>query len=206
MGTQQISILLFDNCDLLDSGGPYEVFLTASRLAERDGDPIPFAVDMVTVDGHSVTAYGGVGLVPTAPPEILEQSDIVIVPGAIDLTDALDNSTLLAAVSAAIHNEDTVVASVCTGAFLLGAVGALGDRPWTTHWEDIDVLGGELGHEGATHGVRWVDSGAVITSGGLSSGIAMSLHLVRREAGEELAKRTAVQLDYDWTDRSLIGG
>ena len=169
---------MFEGCDLLDSGGPYEVFLTASRLAERAGDEKPFVVDMVTVDGGPVTAYGGLGLTPTAPPEILDRSDIVIIPGAIDLTKALDDAQLVAAVSAAADHDHSLVASVCTGAFLLGAVGALDDRRWTTHWEDIDLLGERIGHEGATRGVRWVDNDTIITGGALSSGIAMSLHLV----------------------------
>ena len=131
MNTKQVSILLFEGCDLLDAGGPYEVFLTASRLAERDGGEKPFTVDMVTVDGESVTAYGGLGLIPTAPPEVLDGSDIVIIPGAIDLANALDDSQLLAAVSSAAGSDRSVVASVCTGAFLLGEVGALEDRAWT---------------------------------------------------------------------------
>lgn len=88
--------------------------------------------------------------------------------------------------------------SVCTGAFLLAAAGLLDGRQWTTHWEDIDLLAGRLGPEGAVRGVRWVDAGAVVTSGGLTSGISMALHVVDRLAGRELAERTARQLDYPW--------
>jgi transcriptional regulator GlxA family with amidase domain len=90
-----------------------------------------------------------------------------------------------------------LVASVCTGAFILGELGLLDDRPWTTHWEDVDVLSPRVKGEGRP-GVRWVDSGRVVTSGGLSSGIAMALHLVERLAGRELAVRTARQIEYDW--------
>ena len=46
--------------------------------------------------------------------------------------------------------------------------------------------------------VRWVDEGRIVTAGGLSSGIAMALHLVDRFAGRELAVRTARQIEYDW--------
>lgn len=70
MSTKHVSILLFEGCDLLDAGGPYEVFLTASRLAERTGEQKPFTVDTVTADGEPVTAYGGLGLIPSAPPEV----------------------------------------------------------------------------------------------------------------------------------------
>ena len=90
-----------------------------------------------------------------------------------------------------------VVASVCTGAFILGALGLLSERPWTTHWEDVETLAARVGGRGEAW-VRWVDSGEVVTSGGLSSGMAMSLHLVDRFEGRELAARTAKQLEYDW--------
>jgi transcriptional regulator GlxA family with amidase domain len=86
---------------------------------------------------------------------------------------------------------------VCTGAFILGALGLLSGRPWTTHWEDVDTLSARVGRRGETW-VRWVDSGEVLTSGGLSSGMAMSLHLVERFEGRELAVKTAKQLEYAW--------
>ncbi len=203
----QVSILLFDSCDLLDSGGPYEVFLTASRLAERNGDQRPFDVHTVTTDDQPVTAYGGLGLTPSASAEVLATSDVVIVPGAVDLDAMLGNSAVLDAVKAAVGrtaSTDGVVASVCTGAFLLGEASALDGHNWTTHWEDIGPLADRVGQDGASSGVRWVDSGSIVTAGGLSSGIAMALHLVARFAGEDLASQTARQIDYDWTNTSLV--
>ncbi len=201
--TQRVAILLFEGCDLLDSGGPYEVFLTASRLAEREGANRLFEVDMVTIDGKPVTAYGGLGLVPTAPPEALETADLVIVPGAIDLDTTLANADLLAALKKRTEQQDRTVASVCTGAFLLGRVGALDGLDWTTHWEDIDLLATTI-PTGAQRGVRWVDNGNIVTGGALSCGIAMSLHLVARMTNLELAEKTAIQLDYEWNNTSLV--
>lgn len=200
-----ISILLFDSVDLLDSGGPYEVFLTANRLVERDGGDAPFDVDTVTVDGEPVTAYGGLGLVPTASGDVLERTDLLIVPGAVDLTGPLANQDLLTAIATVTERDETTVASVCTGAFLLDDVGLLADRAWTTHWEDIDVLAERSGSDGARRRVRWVDTGGVVTGGALSSGIAMALHLVERFAGRSLAERTAEQVDYVWTEESTGG-
>ncbi|MEM7093635.1 MAG: DJ-1/PfpI family protein [Actinomycetota bacterium] len=198
----QVTILLFDGCDLLDAGGPYEVFLTASRLAARDGDAEPFRVDAVTLDDEPVKAYGGLGLTPTASAASLDDADVVIVPGTIDLDTALANTPLLDAVARLAGRDGGVTASVCTGAFFLGETGALEGRPWTTHWEDIELLAGRIGSAAARRGVRWVDDGDVVTSGGLSSGIAMALHLVERFAGRDLAERTATQLDYEWSNRS----
>ncbi len=94
-----ISILLFDGVDLLDSGGPYEVFLTANRLAERAGDDAPFTIDTVTLDGRSARAYGGLGLVPSAAAEVLATTDLLIVPGTVDLSGPLADTELIDAIS-----------------------------------------------------------------------------------------------------------
>jgi len=197
-----ISILLFDDVDLLDSGGPYEVFLTANRLAERNDGQQPFRLDTVTLDGQPVTAYGGLGLVPTAGREVLEHTDLLIVPGAVELAGVLADTDLLDAIDSVAKRATSSVASVCTGAFLLHEVGLLADRPWTTHWEDIDLLAEKAGDEGARRHVRWVDAGPVVTGGALSSGIAMALHLVERFASRDLAEQTANQIDYVWTDEA----
>lgn len=199
-----IAILLFDDVDLLDSGGPYEVLLTANRLATRSGDAAPFDIDTITLDGSTVTAYGGLGLVPTASAEVLDRTDLVIVPGAVDLTDVRANADLAAAIERVGARDEVTMASVCTGSFLLGDAGLLEGLPWTTHWEDVDDLAAVVGQEGAVRGVRWVDAGRVITGGALSSGIAMALHLVARFAGRELAERTARQIDYVWTEDSAV--
>jgi transcriptional regulator GlxA family with amidase domain len=194
----RIGIVVFEQVDLLDVGGPYEVFLTASRLVERDGGEAPFNVLTLGVSGEPVSAYGGLRLTPGATLVDSGPLDVLIVPGAIAIDEVLTDSELVGAVRGAA-DEAPVLASVCTGAFILGALGRLEGRPWTTHWEDVGALAAGL--EGAGPGeawVRWVDTGEVVTSGGLSSGIAMALHLVERFAGRDLAVRTARQIEYEW--------
>jgi transcriptional regulator GlxA family with amidase domain len=196
----RIGMLLYNGVDLIDAGGPYEVFLTASRLAMRDGSDPPFEVVTLTPDGAPVTTYGGLGLVPhasaTDPALAL---DALLVPGTIDIDAALADDVLAAAVKA-LTTATELTASVCTGAFLLAAAGILEGRPWTTHWEDVDDLAMRLGtSDSARRGVRWVDDGDVVTAAGLTSGIAMALHLVDRCSGRDLAARTARQLDYPWS-------
>jgi len=192
----RVGVFLFEGVDLLDAGGPYEVFLTASRLAEREGSPPPFDVVTVGVTADPVVAYGGLGLVPHAALDAAGAIDILVVPGAIAIDTALTDPDLLRAVGKAAETVP-VMASVCTGAFVLGDVGLLRDRPWTTHWEDVPALEAKVGSQGGAW-LRWVDAGAVVTAGGLSSGIAMALHLVDRFAGRDLATRTARQLEYEW--------
>ena len=200
----RIGLLLFDGVDVIDVGGPYEVFLTASRLAARDGAEPPFEVVTLTPDGSPVTAYGGLGLVPQASASAPDLAlDAVLVPGTIDVDAALGDGSVMAAVRTLTAAAD-LATSVCTGAFLLADAGLLAGRPWTTHWEDVDDLAARLGSDGgadpgARRGVRWVDDGDVVTAGGLTSGIAMALHLVDRYAGRALAERTARQLDHPWS-------
>jgi transcriptional regulator GlxA family with amidase domain len=195
----RIGIVVFEQVDLLDVGGPYEVFLTASRLAERDGGEAPFEVLTLGVSGQPVAAYGGLRLTPQATLAEAGRIDVLVVPGAVAIDDVVGDAGLMDAVRVAAEDAD-VIASVCTGAFVLGALGRLEGRPWTTHWEDVDDLAGRLGPDGGAGEawVRWVDAGEVVTSGGLSSGIAMALHLVDRLAGRDLAVRTARQIEYEW--------
>lgn len=189
----RVVIAVFEEVDLLDVGGPYEVFLTASRLAERGGDEPPFEVK--TAGPARVRAYGGLGLHPDAELAAVGRVDLLVVPGAIDIDAARSDDELMRDLRKTAEQAD-VVASVCTGAFLLAEIGMLPES-WTTHWEDIDALEAIAPGRGQ-RSVRWVDTGTVVTGGGLSSGIAMALHLVDRFSGRELAERTARQIDYVW--------
>jgi transcriptional regulator GlxA family with amidase domain len=192
----RIGLLVFEQVDLLDVGGPYEVFLTASRLQIRDGDEPSFDVVTVGLTREPVTAYGGLRLIPHRALGEVGPLDLLVIPGAIAIDDVLGDDALMSAVDTAAQQTQTV-ASVCTGAFVLGRLGLLEDRRWTTHWEDVPDLATRVAGTGEAW-VRWVDEGRVVTSGGLSSGIAMALHLVDRFAGIELAVRTARQIEYDW--------
>jgi transcriptional regulator GlxA family with amidase domain len=192
----RIGIVVFEQVDLLDVGGPYEVFLTASRLVERDGGEPPFEVVTLGLTDEAVSAYGGLRLTPQATLADSGPLDLLVVPGAVRIDNVLTDAALIAAIRRAAVATATI-ASVCTGAFVLQPLGLLEGRPWTTHWEDVPDLMARAGGEGEAW-VRWVDTGEVVTSGGLSSGIAMALHLVDGFAGRDLAVRTARQIEYEW--------
>lgn len=193
----RVGLLVFEGFDLLDVGAPYEVLLTASRLATRDGAPAPFDVVLAGLDTAPVTAYGGMVVTPTVALDGAGDLDVLLVPGAIDLDGALASARLLDAVRTAAARTP-VLSSVCTGAFALGRAGLLDGIAWTTHWEDVDALATEVGEAGARRDARWVDAGAVVTGGGLSCGLDLGLHLVERYAGRELAVATARQIDHAW--------
>ena len=98
-----------------------------------------------------------------------------------------------------------LVASVCTGAFLLAKAGLLDGLEATTHWEDIGELRAMFPRVRVREGVRWVDQGPIVTSAGISAGIDMSLHLVELLADRELALTTARQMEFDWTENGPVG-
>lgn len=191
--TCRVGILLFDDVEVLDVAGPFEVFSTASRLVERTGKPPPFEVITVGVNAP-VCARHGLVVMPAhrlgAEPPI----DVLVVPGGV-VTGVLKQAATIDWIRsrAAVAQLTT---SVCTGAFLLAEAGLLDGRPATTHWEDQADLASAYPRVLVRSGVPWVDDGAVVTSAGISAGIEMSLHIVDRLLGEDWAQRTARQIEY----------
>ena len=122
---------------------------------------------------------------------------VLIVPGGV-VTEELKKSGVVSWI-AQVCGTSQLTASVCTGAFLLAQAGLLDGKTVTTHWEDIADLKADFPQLTVKDGVRWVDEGKFVTSAGISAGIDMSLHLVSRLVDEELAIRTALQLEFDWT-------
>lgn len=196
----RIALLLFNECDLIDVAGPLEVWWTANRLAERSGDVAPFELLTVSDGGGPVVSYGGLGLTPHAALDDAGVVDVFVVPGAIDIDGVLLDTRIVELVRDRAA-QSGMVASVCTGAFVLAAASLLDGRPFTTHFEDLDALATRITAGEPRRNDRWVDDGDVITAGGMTSGIAMALHLVERITGRALAETTARQIDYAWTEQ-----
>jgi transcriptional regulator GlxA family with amidase domain len=93
-----------------------------------------------------------------------------------------------------------LTASVCTGAFLLAKAGLLDGLVATTHWEDQAALRAAFPKVSVRSDRPWLDCGKVVTSGGISAGIDMCLHLVERLADRRLAIATAKQMEYKWNE------
>jgi len=194
----QIAILVFDEVEALDLGGPYEVFTTAARMQQRlhPGAAAPFAVQCVARSLAPVRARAGLRVLPDADFATAAAPDVLIVPGGVVDAAAACPDTL--AWVAEASRGARITASVCTGAFILAAAGVLADGPATTHWEDIADLRARFPALAVQENVRWVDRGVLVTSAGISAGIDMSLHLVSRLAGQALSQRTARQMDTPW--------
>lgn len=193
-----VGILIFDGVEVLDFAGPFEVLsrarLTPGVESRRSDESAPFRVFTVARTRDPITATGGLVVVPAHGFADAPAIDLLVVPGGFG-TRAL------------LHDEETLgwirqtatgarqVASVCTGALLLGKAGLLQGRRATTHWASLDLLD-SLG-VGATveRTSRVVDDG-VITSAGVASGIDMAFYLVETLCGREVADETARYIEY----------
>lgn len=192
----RIAFLLYDQMDLLDFAGPQEALLTANRLSERLERDAVFDVLTASIDGTPVRTYGGTTLAPgcSVTEALAGGLDAVVVPGTVDVEGRLTDPGLLEAVSR-LADAATTVSSVCTGAFLLAAIGLLDGQEWTTHWEDVPALAAQ--RPGGRR-ARVVESGRIMTAGGLASGIDLGLHLVARFTDPALARLVARQMEYPW--------
>lgn len=191
--TRRVGILVFDEVEVLDACGPFEVFSVASRI----GPDVPFEVVLIGARGDQahVTARGGLRLLLDHTVADAPDLDVLLVPGGV--TRAVEDD--LTAVSWIASRAATpVVASVCTGAFLLAAAGILVDQSVTTHWDDIAELRERFPALTVVDDRRWVGGGALWTSAGISAGLDLSLEIVASLESRDLAVRTARQMDYAW--------
>lgn len=191
----KIGIYIYDQAEVLDFAGPFEVFATAARISE--GVPA-FQVFLFGESGQIVTARAGFRVHPDYGFHNCPDLDVLIVAGGMH-NDEMKKAHVIASLQQHARKA-TLVASVCTGVFLLAQAQLLDGCKVTTHWQDLAELRTSFPHLEVVGGVRWLDQGCVITSGGISAGIDMSLHLVRRLFGTNLAKRTARQMEFYWPD------
>ncbi|RIX42552.1 MAG: DJ-1/PfpI family protein [Rhodocyclales bacterium GT-UBC] len=199
--TLRVGIYVFPEVEVLDFAGPYEVFTTASRVFGRrnPGQAAPFEVFTVAAKRDPIKARAGLPILPEFDFRHAPPIDVLVVPGGV-VSAELDQPTVIEWI-ARDAAQRVLTASVCTGAFLLAAAGLLDGASVTTHWEDIDDLSRRFPHLKVVADQRWIDNGRTVTSGGISAGIDMSLHLVGRLADKDLAVATARQMDYPWQER-----
>ncbi len=197
---RRVGIFLFDEVEVLDFAGPFEVFSTASRVFSRSHAvaPVPFEVCTISAGSGKIQARGGLLIEPQYSFTNHPPLDVVVIPGGV-VTDELENAPTLSWIAEQAQKVQLMIA-ICTGAFLAGQAGLLKGRRATTHWEDLPDLRSFLPDTEVLEGARWVDEGRIITSAGISAALDVSLHAVARLAGRDLAAQTARQMDYDWRE------
>jgi transcriptional regulator GlxA family with amidase domain len=184
-----IVFVLYPGLTVLDLIGPLEVFSSAMQYLEK---PFRIAVAGETLD--AVATDTPAKLTPDVTLADARRPFGVIVPGGgRPMMAAMGNRVLTEYLSEAAEGA-AFVGSVCTGSLILGAAGLLDGRRATTHWAYaalLEKLGATYVRE------RWVEDGKFITAAGVSAGIDMALHLLARLAGDEAARRTQIDIEYD---------
>ncbi|WLR41620.1 DJ-1/PfpI family protein [Bacillus carboniphilus] len=188
-----VGILLFDEVEVLDFAGPFEVFSVTSI----DDNEYPFDVKTGSQQGELIRARNGLKVHPDYRFETMPSFDILIIPGG---PGARKNE---------FYNEDVIewifnqmknvqlMTSVCTEAYLLAKAGLLTGRQCTTHWRSIEKLQIEFPEVDVKQEVKFVDEGKIITSGGISAGINITFYIINRLLGAETAQKTAKRIEYD---------
>ena len=187
-----IGIYIYNQAEVLDFSGPFEVFSVANRLAN-----LGWNIWLVAEEKSLVEARGVFQVKPHYSIQNVPELDVLIVVGGVH-SEELRKTEVINWIRKAAEKTQ-ITASVCTGAFLLAEAGLLDGLEVTTHWEDIPDLQRNYPNLQVRKGIRWIEQGKLFTAAGISAGIEMSLELVARLAGAELAERTARQMEYTWS-------
>ncbi len=200
MERKQTAIVIFRDVEVLDFCGPYEVFSVA-RLDERKRreEPSPFNVFLVAEGASPVVTAGGMKVLPDYALDDCPALDVLVVPGGWGTRREMDNRRLIGWIAERAGTVETL-ASVCTGALLLGKAGLLDGRRATTHWRSLDWMEELFPKTHVEKQLHFVEDGALFTSAGISAGIDMTLKIVARHFGDPVARATARQMEYPFPD------
>jgi len=190
----RVQVVLYDGVEEQDFTGPYEVFSIVRNAARS-----PVTIGYVTAGGPALITAGGGTQVQVPTGWSPHGADLLVVPGSgftgpdrpgVELEVSRGH---LPGKIAAASRDGLLMASVCTGALLLAAAGLTRGRPCTTHHMVKDKL---TAAGGIVTDARVVDDGDLVTCAGVTAGLDLGLHLVRRELGADAADLVTRILEY----------
>ncbi len=188
---RNVALLLFDDVEVLDFAGPFEVFAVADELRGHG----LFDVFTVGLAAGVVRARNGLRAVADHALADCPRADVLVVPGGAGTRVLLENPVMIDWIRERTAAAE-VTLSVCTGALLLARAGLLDGLRVTTHHEVLGLLSRIAPNALVDPGARFHDQGRTVTSAGISAGIDASLHLVGRLAGAQVARDTAAYMEY----------
>jgi transcriptional regulator GlxA family with amidase domain len=189
-----VAVLIFDDVELLDFAGPFEVFSSArSLIGGRERLLEVFAV----AETHApIRCRNGLVVQPAYSLADCPPFDILVVPGGAGTRTVVQRPQVLEWIRQR-RDEIELTTSVCTGSFVLARVGLPAGTSVTTYWESIAELREAYPELEVRENERWVDAGDLITSAGVSAGIDMALYVLARLYGADVARTTAIGIEYD---------
>ncbi|MDJ0747634.1 MAG: DJ-1/PfpI family protein [Xenococcaceae cyanobacterium MO_167.B27] len=199
MNKRNLAILIFDDVEVLDFAAPFEVFGVTSELNNYE----PFNVFLVAETQKKYKAVNGLQLVSDYEISNCPSPDILVLPGGVGTRTQMNNQKLIAWIKK-ISEEAELLMSVCTGARLLAKAGLLDHLEITTHHEAYDELRQLVPTASVNERKRYIDQDKILTTGGISAGIDGSLYVVDKLLGQEIARKTAIYMEYDWQLQTVI--
>ena len=184
----RVAVLALGDVIGYDMSIPPQIFSSATA---EDGRQL-YDVRICGLDRQPIRVVAGYTIVPDHGREALAEADTVIIPGTY-IPQPRHEGTLPDDLAKALGTirPGTRIASICTGAFVLGAAGLLDGRPATTHWLRAEMFRALYPQVKLDEDLLFIDDGDVITSAGLAAGVDLCLHLIRRDFGSEVANRAA---------------
>ena len=200
MERKRVGIVIYEDVEVLDFCGPFEVF-SVTRLNEekRREESSPFLPLLVAETTATITTTGGMQVVPHHSLESCPHLDIVLVAGGWGFRHHMNNAVLHQWLRDRASRAETLTA-VCTGSMLLGSAGLLEGRSATTHWRFLDAMRDAFPTVAVSYDKHFVEDGNLHTSAGISAGIDMSLKVVEHYFGEAVARATARHMEYPYPD------
>ena len=202
MNRRRVAILVFDEVEVLDFAGPFEVFsVVRFDEATRRESVSPYEVIVAGVEPGPVHCRGGLRVQPDCTIAELDPAslDTLLVPGGYGTRPLLQDAGLLAWLRQAAPQARRL-ASVCTGSLLLAETGQLDGLAATTHWMSLDRMARDWPQVRVQRERHWVVDGRVATSAGISAGIDLALKLVEADFGAALARATAAYMEYPFPE------
>jgi transcriptional regulator GlxA family with amidase domain len=180
----RVAILVYDGVKLLDVAGPAEVFGEANRLGAD------YRISLVSTTGADVASSIGIRVTVDGGPSFEPAPDTFVLPGA-DIYPRTAVTRDLVEATRDLAARSARVASVCSGAFVLGAAGLLDGKRATTHWKIARELATRHPKARVEPDAIYVRDGTTYTSAGVTAGIDLALALVEEDHGPELSREVA---------------
>lgn len=193
MKTRNVGILIFDNVEVLDFSGPYEVFNVANEInTER-----LFKVFTIAETKDIIMAKFGYKVKPDYSINNHPEIDILVIPGGEGRKIQMNNPLITNWIKNEFDKLELLL-TVCTGAFIAGKSGVLNVNQATTHHCSYDEFERTFPDIELIRNVKYVDSGKIIIAGGISAGINAALYIVDKLIGPGHGKKTAEHMEYDY--------
>lgn len=186
-----VAILLFEDVEVLDFAGPFEVFSVASQLSDYQ----KLEVLTVAKEKKTIRAKNGLQVMPDREIGELSHVDILVLPGGDGSRAVIEDEYLMGWIEQIAKGAQAVF-TVCSGARMLAKLGFLDQKTFTTHhlvFEDVLSLAPTAIPNPKA---RFVDHGKFMTAAGVSAGIDLSLHVVEKLFGKSLSDDTARYMEY----------